>query len=90
MVARPARAINDFGLATLRHVIPQRTPNDVRLRQRVQGIEEAIAAAEESSLVAASRRLGVTASALGKAVASLEDRLGSRLFQHTTRSGGAH
>ena len=86
MVARPARAINGFGLATLRHAIPQRTPNDVRLRQRVQGIEEAIAVAEEGSLVAASRRLGVTASALGKAVASLEDRLGIRLFQRTTRS----
>lgn len=43
-------------------------------------------AAEARSFVGASRRLGVSSSAVGKAVARLEERMGVRLFHRTTRS----
>ena len=55
------------------------------LAQRVQGMEQVIALAEAGSFHAAAARLGVTPSALGKAIAALEDRLGVRLFHRTTR-----
>ncbi|MEN2991065.1 LysR family transcriptional regulator [Tistrella sp. BH-R2-4] len=42
--------------------------------------------AETGSFVAAARVLGVSSSAVGKAVARLEDRLGVRLFHRSTRS----
>nr|WP_063571711.1 LysR family transcriptional regulator [Luteibacter rhizovicinus] len=42
--------------------------------------------ARARSIVAASRHLGVSASAVGKAVARLEQRLGVRLFNRSTRS----
>lgn len=41
---------------------------------------------ETRSFVAAGRLLGVSASAVGKSVARLEDRLGVRLFHRSTRS----
>lgn len=56
------------------------------LAQRVQGMEQVVALAEAGSFVAAAARLGVTPSALGKAIAATEDRLGVRLFHRTTRS----
>lgn len=43
-------------------------------------------AAEAGSFVEAARRLGVSPSAVGKAIARLELRLGTRLFHRTTRS----
>lgn len=43
-------------------------------------------AAETRSFVVAGRQLGISASAVGKAVARLEDRLGVRLFHRSTRS----
>lgn len=43
-------------------------------------------AAEQQSYVAAARAAGVSPSAIGKAVARLESRLGVRLFNRTTRS----
>lgn len=43
-------------------------------------------AAEQRSYVAAARVAGVSASAVGKAIARLEGRLGVRLFNRTTRS----
>ncbi|WP_176538993.1 LysR family transcriptional regulator [Rhizobium sp. J15] len=43
-------------------------------------------AAEQQSYVAAARLAGVSPSAIGKAVARLESRLGVRLFNRTTRS----
>ncbi|MDC9812150.1 MULTISPECIES: LysR family transcriptional regulator [Rhizobium] len=43
-------------------------------------------AAEQQSYVAAARVAGVSPSAIGKAVARLESRLGVRLFNRTTRS----
>lgn len=42
--------------------------------------------AETRSFVAAGRALGVSASAIGKSIARLEDRLGVRLFHRSTRS----
>jgi DNA-binding transcriptional LysR family regulator len=41
---------------------------------------------ESSSFSAAARALGTTPSAISKRVAKLEDRLGTRLLQRTTRS----
>ncbi|CAA2136474.1 LysR family transcriptional regulator [Methylobacterium bullatum] len=43
-------------------------------------------AAEAGSFVEAARRLGVSPSAVGKAIARLELRLGTRLFHRSTRS----
>lgn len=45
-----------------------------------------VQAAETGSFVAASRKLGLTASAIGKGVARLEQRLGVRLFNRDTRN----
>jgi DNA-binding transcriptional LysR family regulator len=42
--------------------------------------------ADTRSFVAAGRQLGVSASAVGKSVARLEDKLGVRLFHRSTRS----
>lgn len=45
-----------------------------------------VSAAEFRSFTAAGRKLGISASAVGKAIARLEERLGVRLFQRSTRS----
>ena len=45
-----------------------------------------VQAAETGSFVAAGRKIGLTASAVGKGVARLEQRLGVRLFQRDTRN----
>jgi DNA-binding transcriptional LysR family regulator len=45
-----------------------------------------IQAAEQRSFTAAGRELGISASAVGKAVSRLEERLGVRLFHRSTRS----
>lgn len=42
--------------------------------------------AETRSFVAAGRQLGISASAVGKSIARLEDKLGVRLFHRSTRS----
>ncbi|MCM8735255.1 LysR family transcriptional regulator [Azospirillum sp. A1-3] len=44
-----------------------------------------VAAAEHLSFVAAGRKLGVSASAVGKSIAKLEESVGTRLFHRTTR-----
>ena len=51
----------------------------------LSGLSAFVRAAETRSFVAAGRQLGLTASAVGKAVARLEERLGARLFQRSTR-----
>lgn len=51
----------------------------------LSGILAFVHAAERQSFVAAGRALGVSASAIGKSIARLEDGLGTRLFHRTTR-----
>ncbi len=53
---------------------------------RLGALNVFVQAAEARSFVAAGRQLGVSASAVGKAVARLEERLGVRLFHRNTRS----
>jgi DNA-binding transcriptional LysR family regulator len=52
----------------------------------MSGLVAFVTAVETGGFAAAGRRLGVSASAVGKAVARLEARLGVRLLQRTTRS----
>lgn len=52
---------------------------------QLNGLAAFVRAADTRSFVAAGRELGLTASAVGKAVAKLEQRLGARLFQRSTR-----
>ena len=54
--------------------------------QRLQGIEEFVAAVEAGSFALAAQRLHVTRSAVAKSIARLEARLNTRLFLRTTRS----
>ncbi|MFT8421777.1 MAG: LysR family transcriptional regulator [Gluconacetobacter sp.] len=51
----------------------------------MSGIISFVQAAEHLSFVAAGRALGISASAVGKNVAKLEDSIGVRLFHRTTR-----
>ena len=50
------------------------------------GLTAFVQAAETRSFVAAGRVLGISASAIGKSIARLEERLGVRLFHRSTRS----
>ncbi|MCD9033060.1 LysR family transcriptional regulator [Luteimonas sp. Y-2-2-4F] len=52
---------------------------------RLQGITAFVQAVERGSFSAAARHLGLSKSAVGKAVARLEQRLGVRLLDRTTR-----
>ncbi|MBB1604377.1 LysR family transcriptional regulator [Variovorax sp. UMC13] len=52
----------------------------------LSGLAVFIQVAETRSFVAAGRAMGVSASAIGKRVARLEERLGVRLFHRSTRS----
>ncbi|WP_323119343.1 LysR family transcriptional regulator [Burkholderia alba] len=51
----------------------------------LNGIVAFVRTAETLSFVAAGRRLGISASAVGKTIAKLEQSLGVRLFHRTTR-----
>ncbi len=53
--------------------------------ERIKGIDVFVAAVDAGSFTAAADRLNLTNSAVGKAVARLEARLGVRLFERTTR-----
>lgn len=53
---------------------------------RLHELEVLIAVAEAGSLAKASTRLRMSPPAVTRAVAALEDRLGARVFQRTTRS----
>ncbi len=50
------------------------------------GLTAFVQAADTRSFVAAGRALGISASAVGKSIARLEQRLGVRLFHRSTRS----
>ena len=51
----------------------------------LSGIHAFVHAAQRGSYVAAAEHLGLSASAVGKSVARLEDRLGVRLLNRSTR-----
>lgn len=51
----------------------------------LSGIVAFVQAAEHLSFVAAGRALGISASAVGKSIAKLEESVGARLFHRTTR-----
>ena len=53
--------------------------------ERLKGLETFVAVAEAGSFTAAADRLNLTKSAVGKAIARLEDRLKRTLFERTTR-----
>jgi DNA-binding transcriptional LysR family regulator len=53
--------------------------------ERLKGIEAFVCTADAGSFTAAGQRLNLTNSAVSKSVARLEARLGSRLFERTTR-----
>jgi len=53
--------------------------------ERLKGIEAFVCAADSGSFTEAGKRLNLTNSAISKGVARLEARLGSRLFERTTR-----
>lgn len=53
--------------------------------ERLKGIATFVAVADAGSFTAAAERLNLTNSAVGKAVARLEQRLASRLFDRSTR-----
>ena len=57
----------------------------MRPSERLKGIEAFVATADAGSFTAAAERLNLTNSAVGKAVARLEARVGTRLFDRTTR-----
>lgn len=56
------------------------------MSERLQGIEVFVKAVECGSFARAAERLNMTRSAVAKAIARLESRLGTRLFRRTTRS----
>jgi len=53
---------------------------------RLEALESFVAVADTGSFVQAARRLGRSPAAMTRAVAALEDRLGMRLFNRTTRA----
>ncbi|MBC7180196.1 MAG: LysR family transcriptional regulator, partial [Roseovarius sp.] len=53
---------------------------------RMHEIEVFIAVADAGSFAAAARRLHLSPPAVTRAIAALEDRLGARVFQRTTRN----
>nr|WP_261642467.1 LysR family transcriptional regulator [Erwinia mallotivora] len=55
-------------------------------QDRLKGITPFVASVESGSFTAAASQLHLTSSAVSKSVARLEARLGSRLFERTTRS----
>jgi DNA-binding transcriptional LysR family regulator len=56
------------------------------MSDRLNGISAFVEAAEAGSFALAAKRMRLTRSAVGKSIARLEQRLGVRLFQRTTRS----
>lgn len=56
------------------------------MSDRLHGISAFVEAVEAGSFATAAQRMRLTRSAVGKSIARLEQRLGVRLFQRTTRS----
>lgn len=55
------------------------------MTDRLTGVSAFVQAVEAGSFALAAQRLHLTRSAVGKSIARLEERLGTRLFQRTTR-----
>ncbi|HJU40883.1 MAG TPA: LysR family transcriptional regulator, partial [Tahibacter sp.] len=55
------------------------------MNDRLAGIDTFVGAVDAGSFALAAERLGLTRSAVGKTIARLERRLGTRLFHRTTR-----
>ncbi len=53
--------------------------------ESLRGITNFVVAANSSSFTEASEKLGITKSAVGKSIARLEERLGTKLFHRSTR-----
>lgn len=53
--------------------------------ERLKGLDVFVCVADAGSFTSAAERLHLTASAVGKSIARLEERLGRRLFHRTTR-----
>lgn len=58
----------------------------MRTTDHLGGITAFVTTAQSGSFTAAAERLGLTKSAVGKSVGRLEDRLGLKLFQRSTRT----
>lgn len=58
----------------------------MRLTEHLKGIEVFVTTADAGSFTAAAAQLNLSTSAVSKGVARLEGRLGTRLFERTTRS----
>lgn len=56
------------------------------MNDRLGGIAAFVQAAQSASFALAAERMGLSRSAVGKAIARLEERLGVQLFHRTTRS----
>lgn len=56
------------------------------MRDRFDGVQVFVEAVETGGFAKAAERLSLTRSAVGKAIARLEERLGVRLFHRTTRT----
>lgn len=56
------------------------------MRDRFDGVQVFVEAVESGGFAKAAERLSLTRSAVGKAIARLEERLGVRLFHRTTRT----
>src|SRR5687767_7225366 len=56
------------------------------IMDRLEAVEIFVAVAEAGSFIGAARQLGRSPAAMTRAVAALEDRLGIRLFNRTTRA----
>lgn len=56
------------------------------MSERLSGVATFVAAVDSGGFAAAGERLGLTRSAVGKAIARLEARLGARLLHRTTRT----
>jgi DNA-binding transcriptional LysR family regulator len=57
----------------------------IEMRERLNGIADFVLAVEAGSFALAAERMQLTRSAVGKSIARLEQRLGVRLFNRTTR-----
>lgn len=55
------------------------------MTNRLSGVLAFVQAVEAGSFALAAERMGLSRSAIGKSIARLEERLGTRLFQRTTR-----